>query len=163
MTKPIRWPVRPVKTQISLGIRPVRSESNLSAWRNLGSLATQRAQALWSNWAGAQVYLSLCWMHRSLCWFCHAPAHLLQTEPTCPTPPPDPLRGANWPSCPPEIFMGSIPWMGCLCRAGVPRLCSAFSGPRCCNKPYGFKGGCWKNNRATRCPAFSWLTYKKDI
>ena len=32
--------VRPVKTQISLGIRPVWSESSLSAWRNLGSLAT---------------------------------------------------------------------------------------------------------------------------
>ena len=32
--------VRPVKTQISLGIHPVWSESSLSAWRNLGSLAT---------------------------------------------------------------------------------------------------------------------------
>ena len=35
--------VRSAKTQISLGIRPVRSESSLSAWRNLGSLATQWA------------------------------------------------------------------------------------------------------------------------
>ena len=32
--------VPPAKTQISLGIRPVWSESSLSAWRNLGSLAT---------------------------------------------------------------------------------------------------------------------------
>ena len=32
--------VRPAKTQISMGIRPVWSESSLSAWRNLGSLAT---------------------------------------------------------------------------------------------------------------------------
>ena len=32
--------VRPAKTRISLGIRPVWSESSLSAWRNLGSLAT---------------------------------------------------------------------------------------------------------------------------
>ena len=32
--------VRPAKTQISLGICPVWSESSLSAWRNLGSLAT---------------------------------------------------------------------------------------------------------------------------
>ena len=32
--------VSPAKTQISLGIRPVWSESSLSAWRNLGSLAT---------------------------------------------------------------------------------------------------------------------------
>ena len=32
--------VRPAKTQISLGIRPVWSESSLSAWRKVGSLAT---------------------------------------------------------------------------------------------------------------------------
>ena len=32
--------VCPAKTQISLGIRPVWSESSLSAWRNLRSLAT---------------------------------------------------------------------------------------------------------------------------
>ena len=32
--------VRPAKTQISLGIRPVWSESSLSAWRKLGPLAT---------------------------------------------------------------------------------------------------------------------------
>ena len=37
--------VRPAKTQISLGIRPVWSESLLSAWRKLGSLATHWAQA----------------------------------------------------------------------------------------------------------------------
>ena len=40
MTKPSKWHVRPVKTQISLGIRPVWSVSSLSAWRKLGSLAT---------------------------------------------------------------------------------------------------------------------------
>ena len=39
MTKPTMW-LRPAKTQISLGIRPVWSESSLSAWRNVGSLAT---------------------------------------------------------------------------------------------------------------------------
>ena len=37
MTKPTIWHVRPAKTQISLGIRPVWSESSLSAWRKLGS------------------------------------------------------------------------------------------------------------------------------
>ena len=37
--------VRPAKTQISLGIRPVRSESSLSAWRKLGSLATHKAHS----------------------------------------------------------------------------------------------------------------------
>ena len=40
MTKPTKWHVRPARTQISLGIRPVWSESSLSAWRNLRSLAT---------------------------------------------------------------------------------------------------------------------------
>ena len=37
--------VRPAKTQISLGTRPVWSESLLSAWRNFGSLATHWAQS----------------------------------------------------------------------------------------------------------------------
>ena len=39
MTKPTKWQVRIAKTQISLGILPVWSESSLSAWRKLGSLA----------------------------------------------------------------------------------------------------------------------------
>ena len=40
MTKPAKWHVRPVKTQLNLGIRSVWSESSLSAWRKLRSLAT---------------------------------------------------------------------------------------------------------------------------
>ena len=40
MTKPTKWHVRTAKTQISLGIRPVWSESSLSAWRNSGFSAT---------------------------------------------------------------------------------------------------------------------------
>ena len=43
MTKTNKMTVRPAKTKISLGIRPVWSESSLSAWRNLGSLATHWA------------------------------------------------------------------------------------------------------------------------
>ena len=43
MTKQTMWHVRPAKTQISLGIRPVWSESSLSAWRKLRSLATHWA------------------------------------------------------------------------------------------------------------------------
>ena len=55
--------VRPAKTRISLGIRPVWSESSLSAWRNLGPLAIHWAHSkdsdqpghpqrrLWSDWA----------------------------------------------------------------------------------------------------------------
>ena len=38
--KTIKMSVRLAKTQISLGIRPVWSESSLSAWRKLGSLTT---------------------------------------------------------------------------------------------------------------------------
>ena len=45
MTKPTKWFVRPAKTQISLGIRPVWSVSSLSAWRKLGSLATHWAHS----------------------------------------------------------------------------------------------------------------------
>ena len=37
--------VRPAKTQISLGMRQVWSESSLSAWRKLGSLATHWAHS----------------------------------------------------------------------------------------------------------------------
>ena len=37
--------MRPVKTQISLGIRSVWSESSLSAWWHLGSLATHWAHS----------------------------------------------------------------------------------------------------------------------
>ena len=44
--------VRPAKTQISLGFRPVWSESSLSAWRNLGSLATHWAHS--EDWVDAQ-------------------------------------------------------------------------------------------------------------
>ena len=70
--------VRPAKTQISLGIRPVWSESSLSAWRKLGSLATQLSaqRRFWSDWADAQADLSLLWVHKSFCWFCHELAHV---------------------------------------------------------------------------------------
>ena len=48
MTKPTKWPVLPLKTLISLGVRPVWSESLLSAWRKFGFLVAQ--QRLWSAW-----------------------------------------------------------------------------------------------------------------
>ena len=73
MTKPTKWPVRPAKTQISLGIRPVWSESSLCArW-----VANSRGQRrLWSDWAEAQADLSLSWAHRSFFCFCHTAAHI---------------------------------------------------------------------------------------
>ena len=59
VTKPAKWHVRPAKTQIGLGIRPVWSESALSACRKLGSLATHWAHSEGSDQTG--------WMPR-LCW-----------------------------------------------------------------------------------------------
>ena len=62
--------VRPAKTQISLGIHPVWSESSLSAWRKLGSLATHWAHSEdWSDWADAQADLSLRWVHTHFAGF----------------------------------------------------------------------------------------------
>ena len=52
MTKPTKWHVRPAKTQISLGIRQVRSESSQSAWRNTGSLPTHWAHSEDSDQTG---------------------------------------------------------------------------------------------------------------
>ena len=76
MTKPTKWHVHPVKTQISLGICPVWSESSLSAWRKLVSLATNWVHSKDSDqdWADAQADLSLRWAHMQfwgfvVCWF----------------------------------------------------------------------------------------------
>ena len=56
--------VRPAKTRISLGIRPVWSESSLSAWRKLGSLATHWAHIEDPDQTGGcQADLSLRWAH----------------------------------------------------------------------------------------------------
>ena len=52
MTKPTKWHVCPAKTQISLGISPVWSESLLSARRKLGSLATHWAHSKDSDQTG---------------------------------------------------------------------------------------------------------------
>ena len=52
VTKPTKWHVRPAKTQISLGIRPVWSEPSQSAWRKLGSSAIHWAQSEDSDQTG---------------------------------------------------------------------------------------------------------------
>ena len=52
VTKPTKWHVPPAKPQIRLGIRPVWSESSLSAWRKLGSLATHWVHSEGSNQTG---------------------------------------------------------------------------------------------------------------
>ena len=71
MIKPTKWHVRPAKTQISLGIRPVWSESWLCAqWvaKDLSFLCVDSED--WSDWADAQADLSLRW---GLMPFCYAP------------------------------------------------------------------------------------------
>ena len=64
MTKTDKVTVRPAKTQISLGIRPVWS---VFAVRSVGSLGPKLSSCgqrrLWSDWADAQADLSLRWAH----------------------------------------------------------------------------------------------------
>ena len=52
MTKQTKWHVHPAKTQISLSVRPVWSESSLSACRNLVSWASHWAQSEDSDQTG---------------------------------------------------------------------------------------------------------------
>ena len=52
MAKPTKWKVRPAKIQISLGTRPVWSDSSLSTWKNLWSLATYWAHSEDSDQTG---------------------------------------------------------------------------------------------------------------
>ena len=69
------------KTQISLGIRPVWSDSSLSAWRKLGSLATYWVHSEdWSDWVDAQADLSLRWPHISFVGFVRAGSYLLSRK-----------------------------------------------------------------------------------
>ena len=82
--------VRPAKTRISLGIRPVWSESFLCAqWvaedrSFLQADSEDSDQTGWmpwliwvfADWVDAQADLSLRWAHRSFCWFCHEAAHI---------------------------------------------------------------------------------------
>ena len=51
---------------------------------NQGSIVSPYGQRRpWSDWAGAKADLSFRWMNRSLCLFCHAPAHLCPHSPNC--------------------------------------------------------------------------------
>ena len=64
VTKPTKSPVRPAKTQISLGIHPVWSESSLCThW------VAKEASFLHADSEDSQADLSLCWTHIPFCWF----------------------------------------------------------------------------------------------
>ena len=70
--------MRPAKTQISLGIRPVSSESSLSAWRKLGTLATHWARSEDSDQTGRIPRLIWVFAGRTchFGWFCHESAQI---------------------------------------------------------------------------------------
>ena len=75
MTKPTKWHVCPAKTHISLGTRPVWSESSLCAqWvaKNPSFLHVDSED--WSDWADAEADLSLRWAHMPYCWLCYEAA-----------------------------------------------------------------------------------------
>ena len=56
--------MRPTKTQISLGIHPVWSESSLcTQWVAKDPSFLHVDSEDWSDWANAQADLSLCWAH----------------------------------------------------------------------------------------------------
>ena len=101
MLNPTKWPVRPAKTQIGLGIRPTHVKTNkipcassedsdrpghspsmirVFAMRSMDSLGLTVSacgqRRLRSDWADAQADLSLRWAHRSIYWFCRTQAHL---------------------------------------------------------------------------------------
>ena len=60
-----------------VSVRPVWSESSLSAWRKLGSLVTQWAHSEDSDQT-RRMFRLIClrWAHMSVCWFCHEAAQM---------------------------------------------------------------------------------------
>ena len=77
--------VRPAKTQISLGICPVWSETSLCklwvAMEKGPKLSLSRQWRLWWDWADDQADLSLCQVHSLFCWFCRTLAQILTKAP----------------------------------------------------------------------------------
>ena len=79
MTKPTKWHIHQTKTHISLCMHGVWSESLLCThWiaKDPCFFFSPRRQRLRSGWVAAQADLSLCWVHRWFCCFCHAAAQL---------------------------------------------------------------------------------------
>ena len=77
MTKPTKWYVCPAKTQISLGIRPVWSESSLCAQWVAEDPMFRHADSKDSDQTGRMP--RLIWPfagHTSFCWFCHEATHI---------------------------------------------------------------------------------------
>ena len=73
--------VRPAKTLISLGIRPVWSESSLCTQWVAKDPSFLHADSEDSDQTGRMprlIYMSLRWAHKPFCWFCHEVAHFLR-------------------------------------------------------------------------------------
>ena len=84
MRKPTKRLACPAKTQIDLGIRPIWSESSLCALLVAkDQLFLQADSEHLSDGADAQADLSLCWAHKSFCWFCHVVAHKITRKRLC--------------------------------------------------------------------------------
>ena len=78
MTKPAKW-VHPAKTQISMGIRPVWSESSLcTQWVAKGPWFLHADSEDWSDWADAQDDRSLRWVHTHFVGFVMSLLNLLR-------------------------------------------------------------------------------------
>ena len=77
MTKPTKW-LRPCKTQISLGVRPVWS---IFAMRSVDSwgpkISSCGHRRVWSDGADAQADLRLRWAHSHFYCFCHVADQIL--------------------------------------------------------------------------------------
>ena len=73
--------MRPTKTQISLRIRPVWSESSPCVqWVAKDRFFLHADSDDWSDWADAQADLSLHWAHMPFGSFCHEAAQLVKTN-----------------------------------------------------------------------------------
>ena len=77
MTKATKWLVRPVKTQISLCIHAVWSESLLCARVAEDPRFLHADSEDWSDWTDVQADLSFRWTPISFCLFCHTAAPIV--------------------------------------------------------------------------------------
>ena len=71
MTKPTKCHVRPAKTQISVGFRPVWSVFACAQWVAKDPSFFHADSEDWSDRADAKADLSLRWEHMTYFWFCH--------------------------------------------------------------------------------------------
>ena len=79
MTKPKKCHVRPVKTQISLGIRPVYQSLRCPHEESLGPYLPTECTAKTDQTGLMHRLICLRWAHMPVCWFCHVLAHIVSS------------------------------------------------------------------------------------